>query len=80
MELVMPEASKLIAGLLLIAQQPTMPSTEDEDEVDPLWFFSYYWCYSRGRAMGTNYNWGDEDYNMDTADLNAQLMARSCCC
>jgi len=50
---------------------PTMPSTEDEVEVDPRGSSRTTGAYSRGRAMGNNYNWGDEDYNMDTADLNA---------
>jgi hypothetical protein len=51
---------------------PTMPSTEDDEvEVDPRGSSRTTGAFSRGRAMGNNYNWGDEDYNMDTADWNA---------
>ena len=51
---------------------PTMPSTEDDEvEVDPRGSSRTTGAFSRGRAMGNNYNWGDDDYNMDTADWNA---------
>jgi hypothetical protein len=51
---------------------PTMPSTEDDEvEVDPRGSSRTTGAFSRGKAMGNNYNWGDDDYNMDTADWNA---------
>jgi len=52
---------------------PTVPSTEDDelDEVDPRGSSCTTGAFSRGKAMGNNYNWGDADDVMDPLDWNA---------
>ena len=49
---------------------PTVASTED-DEVDPHGSSRTTGGFSRGKAMGNNYNWGDADDVVDLADWNA---------
>jgi hypothetical protein len=64
---------------------PTVPSTEDDEvEVDPPDGSSPQGSsrstggFSRGRAMGNNFNWGDVNYVWILQIGMPQLMARSC--
>jgi hypothetical protein len=56
---------------------PTVPSTEDDDmdedldEIDPQGSSRTTGGFSRGKAMGNNYNWGDADDVVDPAYWNA---------
>jgi hypothetical protein len=57
---------------------PTVPSTEDDDEdededeeIDPHGSSRTTGGFSRGKAMGNNYNWGDADDVVDPAYWNA---------
>jgi hypothetical protein len=54
---------------------PTVPSTEDDDmedldEIDPQGSSRSTGGFSRGRAAGNNFNWGDADDTMDPPDWN----------
>ena len=51
---------------------PTVPSTEDDelDELDPHGSSRTTGGFSRGKAMGNNYNWGDADDVVGPGDWN----------
>jgi hypothetical protein len=54
---------------------PTVPSTEDDDmedldKIDPQGSSRSTGGFSRGRAAGNNFNWGDADDIMDPPDWN----------
>jgi len=51
---------------------PTVPSTEDDelDELDPRGSSRTTGGFSRGKAMGNNYNWGDADDVVGPGDWN----------
>ena len=52
---------------------PTVPSTEDDelDELDPRGSSRTTGGFSRGKAMGNNFNWGDADDVAHSVDWNA---------
>jgi hypothetical protein len=59
----------------------TVPSTEDDDvedldEIEPQGSSRSTGGFSRGRAAGNNFNWGDADDTMDPPDWNPPTLGK----